>query len=358
MTVSRFISPAQGIVNANGTITFTFNPPPQGTVQTGTISIPTSPPATKWSVNINGTTVTSILGANPAGGIQVFPNEVLTVVGTNLIPGNVYNAVYSGVAGDIDEVSAIAPAAATQNLISGGSANLLYSGVYIPGTSFPLELNLQTTTRSLLIAAATSSAVGILPVVVGNNSGINWASLMAPAAGSVIAGGGLLSYPLPAALNMPCYGIIDTSVSIQFKAPVNAGITIYIAEMPDEIILGGPEQPVITQDTLLTTAVTPFSITIANGFNGSILAAPTTGFNYLIEYMEISVAAATAASAPRIAGTTSGLLYLQLPTVAGTTGQIAVAPAHMVVGEGFNGINAAGVSAGIIIVYRLISDLG
>jgi hypothetical protein len=103
--MQRLIQSASGTVVADGTITLVFASTPLSSVWTGVVSLPLAPSSAIWTAKILGAPWGTWAGSAPFGPIQSWGGEQLTIVGTNLPPGFVANAQWTGTSEDETEDS-------------------------------------------------------------------------------------------------------------------------------------------------------------------------------------------------------------------------------------------------------------
>jgi hypothetical protein len=108
--------------DANGNATFTFEAPPNGTTQTGTISVPTAPTTATFQVvigaNVGGQPWGDWGGNSIYGPIQASGNQVVVVTATGLTPNTAYLCSWIGSADPTDLVQPIYPSANVSALVA------------------------------------------------------------------------------------------------------------------------------------------------------------------------------------------------------------------------------------------------
>jgi hypothetical protein len=103
--MQRLIQAASGTVAGDGSLTLVFPATPLGSVWTGVVSLPTAPSSAIWTAQILGSPWGTWAGSAPFGPIQSWGGEQLTIIGTNLPPGYVANAQWTGTSEDEAEDS-------------------------------------------------------------------------------------------------------------------------------------------------------------------------------------------------------------------------------------------------------------
>jgi hypothetical protein len=232
-----------------------------------------------------------------------------------------------------------------QAIAAAGATNLLTpaAGLTLTSASVPVTFPLNPTTRSLVFVTASlpGAAVSCTPTILGSVSGNNWANNIAR--GQSLGG----FYPLGVPLTIPCYGIVDPTVSLILRTGV-AGqpVLCWLAETPDEVILGTPTTPIAAMQvdpqqyiphTLALVAVPASSNTV-------ILAAPAA--NTLWEIVNAGYVAAVAANQTlRMVGSSSGgwLIGSAALTAAGT--ETATFTGLVRISEGLTMINGGNPNA-------------
>lgn len=106
----RFISGA-GIVDSAGNCTIIFDSAPKGSYYTGSISVYDSPIQATWLVAINGVNFDIISGQATCAGIQIGPNDSLTISTTGLstLIGNTIHATYSVIVSPENDTDLLIP---------------------------------------------------------------------------------------------------------------------------------------------------------------------------------------------------------------------------------------------------------
>lgn len=120
---------AAGTANSMGVAMIVFQPPPQGHINTGTLTVTNAEPSASWTASIGASVVAngpvpvplgSFLGPSAFGPVQALDNDVITVVGNNLIAGKQYICSFIGSI-DIDDGTVpvgTPPAPSTSSIVS------------------------------------------------------------------------------------------------------------------------------------------------------------------------------------------------------------------------------------------------
>jgi hypothetical protein len=282
MPASRQVLTQQATVQADGTCTFTFDPPPMGYASTGSLCVYNSDSTTKWTISVAGTPVAVTVGPSTVSNVQAFTNETITITASGLSPGIIYNATFTARV-DIDSnVQIVTPFSVPATVdISGGNitadittgtvnigndvgvqnaaGTILVQGgdqsvaldqvVTIPVTA--TYGTWQTTISNVPIKPTDRSVVccfdnftfpsGVISFlyasVTGHQSGFFYGESQA-------ASGQAISYGNPATIAVPCYGSKDTSVDItitivgEFTVAGNLECNLLVISVPDEAVAG------------------------------------------------------------------------------------------------------------------------
>lgn len=122
-------------------------------------------------------------------------------------------------------------AAATVSAILSGNvtntpaARQVFQGAYTPGVNAPMNINLQSTDRSLVVLLNTVLNSDRLSVI-GNQSGAGYSS------------GTVADTPEDWGWSCPAYGSADTSVSLVIANTTHIARTLTILALPDELVFG------------------------------------------------------------------------------------------------------------------------
>lgn len=129
MTVQRLYKQVTGTVNASGIVTMSFEPVPSSQVWTGSVALfappalvqtfpPTGPPynlangplaGAMWFLTRNQSPLVQMGGACVAHDVQLVGQEVLTVQGWGLTPGDVITATWTGYGDDASTAPILYP---------------------------------------------------------------------------------------------------------------------------------------------------------------------------------------------------------------------------------------------------------
>lgn len=101
----------QAIVDNSGTCTFVFPNSAAGTFNTGALCVYDSPSVAVWHVMINGINTDVIAGQCTTSGIQIGPNENLTITATNLqqFVGTTLHCTYTCIASPETNTTLLVP---------------------------------------------------------------------------------------------------------------------------------------------------------------------------------------------------------------------------------------------------------
>lgn len=345
---------AQGIVAANGTITLKFDPPPQGYVNTGTVTVYNSPNGAIWNVNVGAPTtvpgaaqvvapVVNTKGTAPIGGIQCNSSEVLTLTSSGLNPGLVVNAVFAFVQDVEGRVEGVAPSAPGQGIFQSGDARVAAFGqISVPFQTFSstISIPLLAGERSLVflgynVTPGHAQFTNLEILVSGNNSLVNWTGNLGYTTSSI--GNPIAQVNSYEPLTIPIYGVEDTVAFMQLSGfgsvSGTALIQYVILALPDAVLTGSQANPLIVQQVSPTTpaealagvffdaivagtkdtAVT--AIPAAANTNATLTPAPLAGALFRVGTISVTQGSNTAGSF-QILGATSGNIYMisGLPT--------------------------------------------
>lgn len=241
MTAARLLQQKQATVNAQGVASFTFDPPPLGSISTGTLSVFNSDNGTLWQLLLSGQQIYTIIGNNPCANVQAWPNETLTLTASGLKPGTIYTASWIGITDDASNVDIVFPGG-TQQVINSAAIRVAASSRQsnLPqNASDTITVPLLPNERSIVLLGKFTNAPGsstLLVDVIGNVTGNayagreQWPFVVLQSA----AGARLPPFTIPA------YGIEDTSIQITItNTNVQENDILWsVLAMPDEVILG------------------------------------------------------------------------------------------------------------------------
>lgn len=238
----------------------------------------------------------------------------------------------------------------------------LAGGTALGGPNIPVSrnVNISPGTRSLMIAVwttgASPSATNVYITANGNQSGIEYhryLNLGSFANNYNFPGNpdnaGLIT---PVLTIMPCYGAIDTSVTVSITYQ-GSQFGFSIIESANDVVLGSPEVPVSTIDPLGQHSTV--AVGCPNGAVTAVLAVPPRGF--LNQITVVSSYAATTAFGVALlvaVATDSGGGTRIITAYAQATGLNINWSGTMNLATGLWVSNQCGVNVNTYIVYRLI----
>ena len=365
VSAGRFVKQSQGLTNAAGICTITFEPPPLGYTQTGSITIYGSPLGALWTINLGGVPVDNTVGNATVGNIQCQGTDVITLVAPNLRPGVIIQASYVGIMDISANVPFVGPNTDSgQAFISGAARVALLINNYDlnnqPLTAF--AFNLLPTERSIVVVpsphANNQSTAGGWDITYTASGGITNATYGGKtnteqnvALGSVIN-----------TVALPLYGLADPIGNL-FISGAPDGVTgspalmnFIILAVPDEITTGTtPGSPTYVE--LVSSEFgtdTGHVVTATTGTDAVLLAAPPNGLLWKVSHVALN--ATTTASAASVAGihltSTGAYLILEYAAVGG----IAFwSQTLLYLGEGLTLHNTTPVSASAYCVAQLVS---
>jgi hypothetical protein len=328
-------------VAGNGTIAFTFSPPPAGYTLTGTVTVIDASNLTDWTVGIgnNGVIATPLAtghGATPIGDIQCMQNESIVVTSTGLPVGNVYHAIYLAALTPDSDSLVVIPGTTAQEVTTAGAARLVASGLT---SIFPksIPINLQPGDRSLIIAinngAGLTAPYSI--ALVGGTTGINW-DLAAAGTKSLVAA--------VAAITVPIYGSIDPTATVTISTTGTGSTRFWILAVPDENLV------LSTIPALaLGQAAVPFNLNCLSGATTPIVAAPLQGNLIIAGVISLQNSVAlTGVGFIDVRGATTGIAYGHSSTsTANLAGSCQYLNVVNPVNEGLSVFNSSGQTIGV-----------
>ncbi len=124
----QYRNPAVATSTATGTIVITFPSVAVNSVATGCVSVPAAPSGANWQVEVNGDALGAMIGATPFGTMGLQNSDVLTLVGTGVLPNTQYTGVFVGslVYGQVP-TQQIQPQATA--ILSSSAPDVLYSSL-------------------------------------------------------------------------------------------------------------------------------------------------------------------------------------------------------------------------------------
>lgn len=273
MPQARLFQTKQGTVTAGGVCTITFDPPPIGTIFTGTVTVTDSDNGIIWTLKHGAAVVTTVTASTPLPSVQAVATEQVSLTASNLVAGKVYTATWVGIASDDFATELVGPDQGTLQIITTGAARVaapLANHNLGPG-SVLITVQLLPNERSLVIVGEVflnPPLNAIAYSVIGNQTGTVY--------GSGFWNGGVSTNPaaLPA-FTCPAYGSADTSVNVSFSP--NGGfssvLTVEILAVPDEVALGTQANP-------------EFVVPVALNASGSYTPSGVSGNPYAVELQD------------------------------------------------------------------------
>lgn len=152
-----------------------FDPPTQGFVLTGTISVTAAPGGALFTVTVGSVPVQTGLGSSPLGPIQSIANQAVAVVAMGLVPGQVYQVTWSADLENDTTAQTAVPAAASTTVTLSPQVSQIFQKSYTPSNPPPGSLTVTPVpgARSLIIEWAVDVAIGASEIaVIGNQSNI------------------------------------------------------------------------------------------------------------------------------------------------------------------------------------------
>jgi len=120
--LTRLTQLATPVINGS-TYTYSFGAISQGYAASVSVSVPSSPVATVWTISVSGTVIATSQGANTTGPIYLGSGDVLSVTGQ---PGGTFSgaAVMIGVQGPPSDVPPSAPSSSSNSVSIGDEINV------------------------------------------------------------------------------------------------------------------------------------------------------------------------------------------------------------------------------------------
>lgn len=170
--------------SAQGTLTFTFQPPTTGEVWTGTLQVPAAPGGALWTAQLGGTQggtpVASGIGSNAFGPVQAQSGEVLTVVGTSLQPGTQYVCNWIGEITTDDSAGLIGPDA-TPSVVQPPNAIFLATTNVLSTAILQRTIAIDSSWRAIWVVTRNGFGGAPTPAILtGQQSLLNYNSVTPP----------------------------------------------------------------------------------------------------------------------------------------------------------------------------------
>jgi|SRR5215831_17291451 len=246
----------------------------------------------------------------------------------------------------------------TIQTVTSGSVKTIGQNSSVPYNTTSIgPFPLQPSTRSIVIIVDTPSlAPGsiVINTVTGNTSSINWGRFISVGSSQAqMAGQSLPAQKFPTAVVCPCYGAVDTSITLTVAVSTQGNVpwSYVILETPDEIMLGTQQEPLASFDPYGVLSVG--SATANAGTNsGSIIPNPPTGFANRIKMFYLAAATTVTSTAyVSVIGNLSGGTYIAAWSATG--GIIDEIVCDLLVAEGMYIHNLLAVSASANVYWRL-----
>lgn len=279
---SKVYPSTQAVVDNTGTCSMQFPVASTGTYQTGAVTVYDSPGTASWILSVNGQPLDVMAGQQSGSGVQIGPNDILTVVATNLQAylGKTFHATFNAIQSPANDTPLIVPG---------------------HDSYFPQQIN----TPGVVIANA---------VLTNINAGTNLVLAIVNTLGFSAL------YVQVGALGAPAGGV---NFVLQGAATASLGTTC----PPQNIWSLGGSANTIQQTEAIVPVTSPFMILEAtadntaggNSFTYTITGIPNTAFGpprllprKLLDYNAFSVAASTATNL--FAGHTNAAIVPPLDT--------------------------------------------
>ncbi len=223
---------AQATSSSTGTATFNFPMAPQGSVISGTVSIPTAPILTLTSATLSGLVIGQWRGNNPWGPVEANPTQILSLSSTGLAPNTMYTAVWMAQTVPVASAPGNTPAALlTTEVVAVQSFSEDLGTQTAPLGDEPLVFSgIPPFTESLLISADAASGTTTYTVM-GNQTGTNYFASYGIPVTSAIVGYSVV---------VPIVGLIDNSVTITPTSNGPIAVTVYALSTTPDLPLPAP----------------------------------------------------------------------------------------------------------------------
>lgn len=287
----RFLQ-GDGTVDSNGNCEIDFLPPPSGFFYTGSITMYDSPSGVQWNIAVNGQTVDVANGQATTGGIQLGPNDTLSITasGLNGYIGNTYHATLACIISPEDNTNLIVPGhdpystAPQETLVLGPEEASVTATSGAAYQSFPININ--PTDRSVVIfldntgESGTGSLAEIYATIVGVESnkqyGPGW-NLANTSTDSISWSDVVVA--------LPCYGTLETEFNLNIGIVASGGtvhqsFTITVFSVPDQNIPG--QVQILDSNQLPISVTNPLAVVDAPGSTKMLGAALTEAYQVLV----------------------------------------------------------------------------
>ncbi len=225
---------AQATSSSTGTATFNFPMAPQGSVISGTVSIPTAPILTLTSATLSGLVIGQWRGNNPWGPVEANPTQILSLSSTGLAPNTMYTAVWMAQTVPVASAPGNTPAALlTTEVVAVQSFSQLLGSQTNGGTAMDFG-GIPDFTESLLISSDPAAGT-VTYSVTGDQTGTEYYASYGTAVTSSIVGFSVV---------VPIVGLLDSSVTITPNlnpSVLAVTVTVYALSTTPNLPLPAPQ---------------------------------------------------------------------------------------------------------------------
>jgi hypothetical protein len=367
----------EGTVDSSGNCVITIPNNSIAEYFTGTLTVYDSLPSLQWTVVLNGISIDILKGTSSVGGIQMGPNDSLSLTASNLLPyvGTTYHCTFACISTPASNTDLLVPGHDTiQSLFQSGDARIAATGqISTPFESFSssININLLPGERSLVflgwLASGHAQFTNLEIILSGNQSLINWTGNNGFTTASI-------SNPIASVnsfepLTIPIYGIEDQTAQMQLAGFGSVGgtalINYVILALPDAVLTGSQSNPLIVaqQDFLpsaeglagillgsLVAGTKDTPVSVAGSATGVTAFVPAPAASSLYRIGTISLFNNGASSGFILQGHTSTTPYVQVGPLAGGTNLLIPFDAQL--GEGLDINSITSVSWRVTTYYR------
>jgi hypothetical protein len=315
---------ATAIVAASGTVTIALPPVPSGYVWTGAISVPSSSASTLWTITAGAVPWGQTIG-QAFGPVQCFGSAQIAITAAGLVPGTVFQTVFTGrqdsgdqapvapypVATQVSGTVQIAGTTSIAGVVTIAETSTAYiTASFASGSPILYGFTANTNTRRLTIIAilpntGAGAGVNINLQLTGNTSGAVYYTNTVPVAANATA-------------RIRDFAEIEPLVDAAYTLTVTG---LGVGQTMTLWVLGSVSNPLVQPDVSRVLKIGGSGgsfnqntnlVTVANQSHTVILAAPPAGRSTFLQSVTASFQGAAGDAVVNVEDTSAPIAFISL----------------------------------------------